>query len=445
MHSTATDQPIRPLNIFQRVMLQWNRLHAYNAVHLVTVRLPLDADRLGRAIDECCRQAGLTNVELDSDNRRLIPSAVHTQPGLAVLDGRGNPRGTADARIAMEINQPFTLSGPMCPVRFFAVRWGEQFELGLVYCHFIADASPISRLLGLILRVYAGQAKADEAASLRQPPKPLRGALLAMTLKHGLAWAIGAPGHLANLVRSTKPRYLNRLDGDNAYLSADLQPPQLAGLLERARAWGVSLNDVFMAAMAKTLEEPARQRIAPGGRRRLMALSSIADLRPHLNGQAGPGVALLLGSFCVFHTPAQEASLEQVARELSRQSRRARRWRLHVRTLAHLRLSLPIMAHCCPDRQQKFYREHYAQWAGISNINMDASPNRPPPDLACGYRRAVSTGPVCPTVWAVTTSGGRLSISLSYRTTVFGPSAAQACLDRFVSLLDDAARPAIMA
>jgi NRPS condensation-like uncharacterized protein len=414
-------------------MLQWNRLHAYNAVHVARVLQPLDAQRLRDAVRQCCRQAGLTNLALDRGGRRLEHTDQHNEPALTVLEGGAQPREVVDRQIGREINTPFALSSPMCPVRFFAVCWPAGFELGLTYGHFIADAAPISRLLGLIVRVYLGQARPREAQALQAPVPPLSRTLWPVVWRHGWAWLLSWPGHLACLLRASRPRYADRLDHANGFLSWWLEADQLAGLRQAASQWGVSLNDVFLAGMAKALEPLAMHRIQ--GRRRMIGLQSIADLRGDLPAHAPEGLGLLLGAFSVFHEPAEGEPLKQAARRLHRQTRCAKRRRLYVRTLLQLRAALPIMAVSSPDRQQKFYRQHYAQWGGLTNLNMDALPQRLGVRDIGAYRRAVSTGPVCPMVWAVTTFRGLLEIGLSYRRTVFDDTTARQCLDRFVQAL----------
>jgi len=242
------------------------------------------------------------------------------------------------------------------------------------------------------------------------------------------------PGQLWNLIHAAKPRYADRLDHANGLLTARLEPRPLEALRGAASAWDVSVNDLFLAAMARALEPLAAGRLGKGRRDRL-GLDIIADLRGDLPASGGQGLGLLLGSFCVFHKPADGLSLRDLADRLSRQTRRAKRRRVYMRTLAELRAAHWVMGLASPDRQQKFYRQHYAQWGGISNLNLDAARQPPPP--AQGYRRAVSTGPICPVVWAVTTFHGGLDVSLSFRRTVLDLPAARQCLGRFLRCLGD--------
>jgi hypothetical protein len=53
------------LNSFQKTMLQWNHLHAYNAVHVVRIAGELDHPRLTGVINDFLAQRGLTHLTLD--------------------------------------------------------------------------------------------------------------------------------------------------------------------------------------------------------------------------------------------------------------------------------------------------------------------------------------------------------------------------------------------
>ncbi len=53
------------LNSFQKTMLQWNHLHAYNAVHGVRMAGDLDLPRLTIVINDFLEQCGLTRLTLD--------------------------------------------------------------------------------------------------------------------------------------------------------------------------------------------------------------------------------------------------------------------------------------------------------------------------------------------------------------------------------------------
>jgi hypothetical protein len=55
--------------------------------------------------------------------------------------------------------------------------------------------------------------------------------------------------------------------------------------------------------------------------------------------------------------------------------------------------------------------------AGVSLLNVDALWQSHPDARTPIYMRGVPTGPLSPIVAAVTTSGGRMCIGLSYRTT----------------------------
>jgi hypothetical protein len=49
-------------NSFQKTMLQWNDMHAYNGVHVVRIAGDLDAQRLTSVVNCLLERQGLTNL-----------------------------------------------------------------------------------------------------------------------------------------------------------------------------------------------------------------------------------------------------------------------------------------------------------------------------------------------------------------------------------------------
>ena len=80
MTSKAT---VGKLNAFQRAMLTWDGLGPYNAIHVVWVAGPLDAQRLEGIVNAQLEQAGLTglNVEPSSGRFRYAggPARIHVK------------------------------------------------------------------------------------------------------------------------------------------------------------------------------------------------------------------------------------------------------------------------------------------------------------------------------------------------------------------------------
>ena len=88
------------LNIFQKTMLQWSSLHAYNAVHVVRVPRSLDLPRLSHVIDDELEQLGLTGLSIDQRKGtfeyrggtvryelKMVPAASTMHETLARRDG----------------------------------------------------------------------------------------------------------------------------------------------------------------------------------------------------------------------------------------------------------------------------------------------------------------------------------------------------------------------
>ena len=67
-----------------------------------------------------------------------------------------------------------------------------------------------------------------------------------------------------------------------------------------------------------------------------------------------------------------------------------------------------------PEQRRCFLAKHYPIWAGVTSLHVDPLWNGTAGPLI-EYRRAVSTGPLAPLVFAVTTFGETMWLGVSYR------------------------------
>jgi hypothetical protein len=73
------------------------------------------------------------------------------------------------------------------------------------------------------------------------------------------------------------------------------------------------------------------------------------------------------------------------------------------------------------ERRRKFYPKNFPLWGGITNVNLNPLWGSALEENPLDYFRAVSTGPVTPLVFSVTTVRDRINVALTYRTAVFSP------------------------
>jgi hypothetical protein len=422
------------LSIFQRVMLLWNDLHAYNAVHVVRVGCRLEPARLEGVINDRLERLGLTGLVLDGERRRYHYCGGPAGVKVKVLDAGRDPRAAVAAEVEAQINTRFSLDGPFTPLRFFAAGEGEAFRLGAAYCHFAADADAVRAVVTDIAAAYAGRG-GGAAGRLQRYVNPDRHVLPLMLrrLPQGMA---GLPRHLADLVRTARCFYADDCDHRNALATFMLPPPALGGLLAEARRCGATLTDLFLAAMIHALAPRAKRRIRLP-RRRQLGVAGIAGIRKLLPPRRADAFGMCLAHFAVYHTPPDALPFRRLVEDIHRQTERIKAGRGYLAALADLALSLILMPFHSKRYQQRLYAQQYPQWGGLSNVNMDAliDPRGPVTD----YLRAVSTGPACPMIFCVTTFAGALNVAVSYRTAVYVPEVARRVIDGFRDCLREAA------
>ena len=142
-------------------MLRWRELHPYCASHVIAIDAPLDERRLQSAIADVAQACGVTGLTLDAERYRYAFAGGKADVALQVLEGGGAPLDAAARQIEATINTPFPRTGSFDPFRFFAIRDGDAFLLGLTYDHFIAGGDSIALLLTDVAERYV-----DDAASL---------------------------------------------------------------------------------------------------------------------------------------------------------------------------------------------------------------------------------------------------------------------------------------
>ncbi len=418
------------LNLFQATMLEWRDFHPYNAVHAVRIDSPLDAAALRAAVDGELAQSGLTGLALDRNRCRYAWRGGAAHANIETIDWGSDWEDALACAFERHLNAPFPREGALDPFRFFAMPVGEAFFLGIAYDHFIAGGDSIIGLLGAISARYAG--KAVDATPLRLYPHT-HARLFA---RHPLHFARGLarlPALAQSCRRTIRPRYRNLEDGHNGFTFCWLTAAQYDGLRKRAKAWGVTLNDALMALLldAQNAATPARN---PSKRRHELAVASIINLR-RAHGEDARTFGQFLGSFRISHPVPPGATLEMLAQDVHGATTRIKREKLFLTTLFAMAVDRVIGRLQSRARRMAIYAKSYPVGAGVSSLNVDASwPNGSGESPL--YVRGVPTGPLSPIVAAVTTSGPRMCIGISYRTTALSRAEAVALRNDLVIRID---------
>jgi NRPS condensation-like uncharacterized protein len=405
------------LNIFQKTMLQWNDLHPYNAVHVVRIPHALDWERLGNVINGTLETQGISNLTLDRER-----GTYHYHGGAVlctiktIAEGESS-RLSLTAEIEQQLNTPFMPSEEFNPFRFFVAPETDSFSLGLVYFHAIADGESVVRLLKNIVATYTLRIEPRLLDPLELYP-PRHDSLLRHHPGLLLRKLAALPTLIRNVRNSCRPRFRDAQNLRNGFARFSLNPGSLSALLDAAKAWGVTLNDLFLGLMMRSVSPMAPDR-AGARRRRKISFGSIVNIRKDLGLDSQRSFGLFLGSFIVTHEVPNEISMMDLARDIRRQTLRIKQDGLYLGTPLELALGRFMLSLFSTEQRKRFYQKHYPLWGGITNMNLNSIWEQPPGERSIDYFRAVSTGPATPLVLAVTTVRDVVNIGFTYRSTVF--------------------------
>jgi hypothetical protein len=418
-HAAAVARVERPrypgeLNLFQRMMLHWRELHPYNAVHVAFVARALDAGQLQRAACGVLETAGLAGFALDRRRRRFAYAGGPALADVAII-AAADDRSTDDvlaATIERELNRPFAIGAPL---RFFAIGAAGGFHLGLAYDHFIAGGDSAASLLGVVAARYLGVAV--DAAAARPALYPPTYAALA---RRHPAWFARALARLPALAKAAK-RVFRCRDRDpddprNAFAVLRVDAASTMALRARARASEVTLHDLLVAVLMKSLAPLVAERASERERREI-GVASIVNIRRDFGAAAEGAFGQFLASMRIAHPVPDGIGVDALARDVRAATRPIKRERLYLCTLYALLFAARAWKYMSLAQRRRFFAKHHPACAGVSMLGVDASW---PPALrpAGGYLRGVSTGPLAPAVLAISVTADEISIGASWRPTV---------------------------
>jgi hypothetical protein len=405
------------LNVFQRLTRQWDAMHPYNAAQVMQIRGIADPDELKQTWRKTVIETGLGDVQVERGRYRYHPASA-----VEFVDAPATVQLTD--LLSDELNRRFE-NITQLPLRAFVIRDESHYFAGVAYHHWAADSYSIRMMLReWFYRLFDPAAARRTAWKLNAP----RFWELFGPAKSG--WSIG--GGLMEMFRwSARFRRARRLDPEHfrdlsVHFSLHQAPNRLiTDVVHAARRQGVTVNDVFLAAMAMVCDEhvPVRRT----HRRPDLALGTIVDLRPSARQNLDETFGLYLGFTSVF---CRERDLQHWDRLLARVHQQNR---LQKRTAAAeasmLRMLAGLVAAKTLSRKGllTFYRKRLAMAAGISNVNLNRDwPGRFHPDPLMQYIRVSPAGPMMPVVFTPTTLGETLNIGLTCRSSVIPPAAAPA-------------------
>jgi len=442
-----------PLNAFQCLARDWEKLHPYNAAQAMRLRGRTDFAAVARAWADAVEAAGLGRVSVDPTNGRHFRHET-LNGELARYPVRMLPPGSdLGAYISSELNRafddpgeppfrPFVIPVPADPLQSRAAGGAdhpadaqESYYLGVVYQHWVADSTAIRLLMkDWFVRLH------DPAQARRQPMRHAR---------HGYRTLFGpcrGGWHPADIVfnllrRHWRYRGVRKVHtfGPGDYPMKVLLRAAPEGLIERlaayAKARGLKLNDLFLAALAESCHKvvPTQHRPTRQG----VAVATIVDLRPHTPEDLSDTFGLFLGFTEVVCGPRDLRDFKRLVASVATQNQLHRRRGIRQSSLAWLVAAWAARRFLPARKIYHFYRKEAPLVGGVSNVNLNSTwAAEYSPQALLEYVRVSPTGPMVPLVLAVTTLGRRLHLSMTFRPALLSDSAADELAGRVLARLE---------
>jgi NRPS condensation-like uncharacterized protein len=206
---------------------------------------------------------------------------------------------------------------------------------------------------------------------------------------------------------------------------------QLLGVARRA---GVTLNDLFLAAMADVCYR--FNPVKPIRHRQDIGLGVIVDLRPRAKRDMSRTWGLFLGFANVICRREDLRQWPRLVRSIARQTRIHKQTDAPQASLMWMFAALLTSRVTPPKEMYKSYRKYMPLSGGISNVNLNhswAKEYHPSPLME--YIRVSPTGPMVPLVFTTTTLGEELLFGLTYRSALFTDELAQKIAATFLARL----------
>jgi len=411
-------QPARhiPLNGFQQMMLKWDRLHPYNAVHAVTLPGRSDIAALRRAIVGACSVVGIGQLVLDRKHRSCCYHPID-DVRISQLSFSEAPARALESAIGEELDKPFP-AGPHYPLRWTVLDddLNDEHNVVLGYHHVVADAYSIMSLLDVVFQQYLKGLSPGNIAGLTTAPSD------DVISLHRRALHIG---HVLSLARAVNQyfqlRHAHRMHEDRSGCreTAFLCRSAPDGLVDRLRnvckTEGAGLNDALLAAVAIAFAHstPAR-RSHP--RRRKIALATVLSRRKKASQNLGEFFGVCLREAVVL-IDRPDAEMRDVLSQVVRQTSRIKTakaagglaWRFQF-----VKYLWPMLR--IPDCEAS-YNKVFPLCAGVSTVSIDAAGFGGSMGSLRRYIRACPPGPAMPIILAPTICAGRLELGLVFRPT----------------------------
>ena len=423
-----------PLNIFQRLVLQWDDLHPYNAAQILKIAGPADSGAMAAAWQETLNALGLGRVHrADGHIQHQALNGELQQYPVQILA----PEQSLDDFVTAQLNRPFddALEPPFRP---FILDQGDHHYAGIIYHHWIADSVSIR----IVLREWFLRGHRLDLAR-KTPLRHPSGGYWSLFGPNRTDWGLGE-GFLSSVRWSSRNRRVARLehsgpsDFNCRFSLHEIGDGVVAPLVAFARRNNATLNDLFLAVVAQLCGRfvPLRR----SRRRSDLALGTIVDLRPYSPQNLSDTFGLFLGFTSTVCRPADLADFPRLLQTVAAQSLLHKRTNMPLSSPVRMLAGLAIGKLYERSKMIEFYRKRVPLAGGISNVNLNGSWAADfYPKAILDYIRVSPTGPMMPLVFTPTTLGNHLHVGLTYRPSIIPPDRAALMANQFVERLRELA------
>ncbi len=397
-------------------MLHWNDLHPYNAMGIFRLPAALDLGRLKQIINGALAAHGLTGLTLNRSGGTFHYAGGQVDCEIKVISGGADSQAALSAEIEVQLNTAFVLDKGFNPFRFFAVTEADGFWIGIVFIHVIADGLSITLLAREVIEAYLKPGEPPVFQPFELYPHCRDGLLSQPKLLFKKLAAL--PAFVREMRSSSRLWCRDENDFSNRFAFFTLDAGQLEALIKTAKACHITLNDLFLTLLLKSLSGMASDRqLHP--RRRKIAVGCIVNVRKGFGLKGQRAFGPFLGSLVVTHELPKDTHLTELAKDICRQTTAIKKSRLYLASSWEQAFGRFMFALHSPARRKQFYDKNFPLWGGLTSMQVNAFWEPAPGERPMDCFSVAGTGPVVPLVFSVVTAETGVKIAITYRPAFF--------------------------
>lgn len=423
------------LNAFQRLMLQWSELHPYNAAHVYRIDRPMAAETLVEAIRQTYLATGLGIVDVDAESL-AYHYETDRSPDVDVVEGGEDSELLLAEHLTRELNRPF--ERPRCrPWRFSVLDASpDAHYVVATYDHWTADSTAARLILRHVLDRYCGWNMSENRKPLDLYPGTyrevfshrLRGHQLLGCGLHSLRQCIG------NRSVAQVP-YSSSLQMDVRFELYRAAAGSVDRLRHFSRSLGVTVHDVILAALGRSLAEFLPRRVMREHQK--MTLGTIVDTRAESKEDLSASIGAFLSCYLARLAADGDMSLADAARCIAAATGPIKVGRTYLKSMLGFKVAGAVWPRLRQVDKPHFMRKVFPMTAGVSNVVVrDDWMTQSRTGRIAEYIRGVSTGPILPLVLTPTTLDDQLNIGVTYRVAGFSHQKIDGIMAMFMDQME---------